>query len=335
MDTGAEVELTYCVVNTGQRELLLRCLDAIGRERETAPFASEVLVLDNASDDGSAEAARAHPQATEVIALQRRRGKAENDSALMQRARGRYCLLLNEDSELTAGATRTLHAALEERADAAAAAAALQRPDGRLAPSAWRFPGPGTALMGALFLHRWLTVQSAGVASGPVREVDWAQSSAMLVRRAAAEQVGWMDPQFFVYSDEVDFCRRLRDAGWAILHVPSAVAVHHEQLSGGAVPARRIVEFARNRDRYMRKHHSAGAARAVRWLTAWSYAIRAAAAMVLPGHRALRYWRHVIASLRPQRGEGVREAADAYNRSRTPPSSGATPTPDPGPGPGS
>ena len=79
----------------------------------------------------------------------------------------------------------------------------------------------------------------------------------------------------------------------AQLYVPDAVAIHHEQLSTAAVPERRIVEIARNRDRYMRKHHSPPAARAVRWLTAWTYALRALAALVLPGHDPRRYWRHV------------------------------------------
>ena len=77
------------------------------------------------------------------------------------------------------------------------------------------------------------------------------------MRTEAAREVGWFDPAFFVYSDEVDFCRRLRDAGWRTLYVPGAEAIHHEQLSTGAVPERRIVELSRNRDRYMRKHHSA------------------------------------------------------------------------------
>jgi N-acetylglucosaminyl-diphospho-decaprenol L-rhamnosyltransferase len=92
------------------------------------------------------------------------------------------------------------------------------------------------------------------------------------------------------------------------------VAVHHEQLSTDAIPERRIVELARNRDLYMRKHHSPAAARAVRWLTAWAYAVRAVAALLLPGHSARRYWRHVTATLAPARGEGLREAAAEYNR---------------------
>jgi N-acetylglucosaminyl-diphospho-decaprenol L-rhamnosyltransferase len=306
-----EIELSYCVVNTSQRELLLRGLDAIARERDGVPFATEVLVLDNGSRDGSARAAREHPAADETIALDERRGKSVNDSELLARARGRYALLLNEDSELQPGATLALWQALQERPQAACAGAQLLRPDGRAQACAWRFPTVATALAGALMLHRVYTVQSHGE---HVREVDWCQSSALLVRRDAAAQVDYLDPDFFVYSDEVDFARRLRDAGWHSVYVPQARAVHHEQLATGALPERRIVELARGRDLYMRKHHSAAGARAVRWLTAWSYALRALAAPALPGHDPRRYWRHVTATLHPDRGEGLREAAAEYNR---------------------
>jgi N-acetylglucosaminyl-diphospho-decaprenol L-rhamnosyltransferase len=307
----SEVELSFCVVNTEQRELLVRCLDAVAAERATLPFACEVLVLDNASRDGSAGAARHHPVTDTVIVTEERRGKGENDTALLRRASGRYCLLLNEDSELHPGAVLALHEALASHPRAAAAGAMLVRPDGVQQPSAWRFPPPRTALIGALFLHRRLTVQSTGTS---VREVDWAQSAALLIDRAAAAEIGWFDPAFFVYSDEVDFCKRLRAAGRTVLYVPDAVCAHHEQLSTGPIPERRIVELSRNRDRYMRKHHSPAAARSVRWLTAWTYGVRTVAAVVLPGHDPRRYWRHVRATLRPQRGEGLREAAYDHNR---------------------
>jgi len=315
--TASEIELSYCVVNTSQRDLLLRGLEAIAHERGRVPFATEVLVLDNGSRDGSARAASEHRAVDETIAVDQRRGKALNDSELLRRARGRYALLLNEDSELLAGATLALWRALEENSRAACAGARLLRPDGAEQASAWRFPTPLTALAGALFLHRLLTIQSRG---RHTRTVDWCQSAALLVRREAAAEVGYLDPDFFVYSDEVDFARRLRTAGWQSLYVPAAAAVHHEQLSTDSVPERRIVEMARNRDLYMRKHHSSASARAVRWLTAWSYALRALAALVLPGHAARRYWRHVTATLRPERGEGLREAAEEYNRAGALPS---------------
>lgn len=306
-----EIEVSFCVVNTSQREMLLKGLDAIAREREALPFATETIVLDNGSRDGSVEAARAHPAVDTVIAVGGRQGKARNDSELLKRSKGRYSLLLNEDSELLAGATQRLHDALQGDEGAALAGAALRRPDGRAQACAWRFPSASTALAGVLMLHRAFVVQSKGEKT---RRVDWCQSSALLVRRAAAEQVGYLDEDFFVYSDEVDFARRLREAGWTSLYVPSALAIHHEQLSTDSVPERRIVEFSRNRDLYMRKHHSALHAAAFRWLTAAAYGERALLAAALRGHSSRRYWRHVRATLRPSEGEGLREAAAAYNQ---------------------
>jgi N-acetylglucosaminyl-diphospho-decaprenol L-rhamnosyltransferase len=307
------VLVSYCVVNTNGRELLLACLRAI--ERATPPdLEHEILVLDNASDDGSAGAVSELGMDLRLIALERRAGKAANDSRLLQEARGEYCLLLNEDSELRPGAVAALLGALHTDRGAAAAGAQLLAPDGREVPCAWRLPSASTALAGALFLHRRATVESGG--SG-IRPVGWVQSSAMMVRREAAREVGWLDPQFFVYSDETDFCKRLEDAGWRILYVPSAQAVHHDQMAQDAAGAeRRIVEYHRNRDLYLRKHHGRLQAALLRPLLAWPYLLRALAATVLPGHSPRRYWLHARQALRPGRGEGIREAAEAYNRSR-------------------
>jgi hypothetical protein len=304
------IEISFCVVNTDGREMLRRGIAAVQVERAALGFETELLVLDNASDDGSEAAVRALGADLQLIALAERRGKALNDRELMERSRGRYCLLLNEDSELVPGASAALHAALEADPRAGCAVGVLRRADGVSQPSAWRFPGVGTAVAQALFLHRWLVVQSRGSA---VRRVDWGQSAALLVRRRAAEEVGWMDEEFFVYSDEVDFQKRLADAGWHTLYVPAAVAIHHEQLSTDALPARRIVELARGRDRYMRKHHGPLAAALVRWLVASSYLVRMLAALVLPAHDWRRYRADAAAALWPSRGEGLREAAAARN----------------------
>jgi N-acetylglucosaminyl-diphospho-decaprenol L-rhamnosyltransferase len=300
--------LSYCVVNTNGREYLLACLEAIERTHP-AGTEHEILVLDNASSDGSAGAVRARGGEIRLIALERRAGKAENDSTLMREASGHYCLLLNEDSELRPGAAAALIAALDADPRAAAATPRLIDSGGAPVPCAWRFPGVGTALAGGLFLHRWLTVQSKGTAT---RRVDWAQSSALLVRREAATGVGYMDPEFFVYYDECDFAKRLAEAGWHSLFVPAAEAVHHDQLSTDlAKGLPRIVEFHRNRDLYMRKHHGRGAALAVRALTAWAYAVRALAAAALPSQPASVYWTHARQALFPGRGESIRERASS------------------------
>ena len=308
------MELSFCVVNTNGGPLLARCLDAIER---TAPadVDYEVLVLDNASDDGSLDAVRGRA-GLKLIELGRRTGKSENDSTLLRAAQGTYCLLLNEDAELCDGAPKALLGALRANPRAAAAGAQLLAPDGTPQPCAWRLPTLATAAAGAVFLHRLATVQSGG---DSVREVGWMQSSALLVRRDAAAQVGWLDPDFFVYSDETDFQKRLHDAGWHVLYVPQARAVHHEQLSTDAVAAgRRITEFHRGRDLYMRKHHGAFQAALARVLNAIPYAIRA----LIPVRDHKRMALHASRALMPARGEGLREAAARFNEGDTVPAPG-------------
>src|SRR5512146_1153815 len=132
MVAGVPPALSYCVVNTNGRDDLLACLDAIERTHP-ADVEGEILLLDNASADGSAEAARAWDRGRaqeragtlRLIELERRAGKAENDSTLLREAKGRYCLLLNEDSELRPGAAGALVGALEADPRAAAAGAQL------------------------------------------------------------------------------------------------------------------------------------------------------------------------------------------------------------------
>ncbi|HNF84021.1 MAG TPA: glycosyltransferase [Solirubrobacterales bacterium] len=303
---ATEVDLSYCVVNNDGREYLMDCLAAI-EKFHPAGLESEVLVLDNASSDGSVEAVREQFPSAEVIALETKQGKAANDSLLLERARGRYCLLLNEDSELRAGAAGALAAALDAEPEAGAAGAQLFDGEGNAYACAWRFPGVESAFVGALFLHSRLTVESKGEET---RRVDWAQSSALMVRREAAREIGGLDPQFFVYYDECDFCKRLADAGWSTLYVPSAEAVHHNQLStdlSSGLP--RIVEFHRNRDLYMRKHHNRAAAFTVRLLTAWAYGLRTIASVFMPGAPTPVYRAHTRQALFPYRGESLADRA--------------------------
>jgi GT2 family glycosyltransferase len=304
------MDLSYCVVNTNGREHLLACLDAIERTRP-AGLEAEVLVLDNASDDDSADAVRER-EGVRLIALEQRTGKGENDSTLLREASGRYCLLLNEDAELQPGAVEALVEALDRDPRAASAGSQLLTSAGEPTACAWRLPGLGWALAAAVFLQRRYAVESTGERT---REVGWTQSSAMLVRREAAEQVGFLDPEFFVYSDETDFCKRLSDARWRILYVPAARAVHHDQLSTDPTAMRRrIVEFQRGRDRYLRKHCSPATRYLWRPLWAWFYGARALVAALRPGDDPERYLLHARQTLMPRRGQGVREAAEAYNR---------------------
>ena len=305
------VVVSFCVVNTAQRELLLRGLDAIGREVAALGEPCEVLVLDNASGDGSADAARAHPVVDEVIELPRRTGKAANDSTLLERARGEFALLLNEDSELIEGATRALLDALRGDAGAATAGGALLRPDGVAQASAWRFPSLGSALAQALLLHRSLVVQSSGDA---VRRVDWCQSAALLVRRSRRR------------------VRRLSGPGVLRLRrrsrLPEALARRGLLMRCGCPRRERSTTSSSRPARYRGGASSSCAATATATCASITarpspcWRVRSTRSLmrcghwrplVLPGHSAARYWAHVVATLAPGRGEGLREAAERPN----------------------
>ena len=302
------LELSYCIVNTNGRDYLLECLDSIARTHPEG-VEHEIVLLNNACDDGSVEATRERYPETRIFTRDDRAGVSENNSFVLRQARGRFCMLVDEDAVLFEGCVRALMDALEADPGAAVAGAQLYYPDGRGIGCAWRLPGLGYALAEAFFLTRWLAVQT-----GPrQRETGWVQSAAMLVRRDAAEEIGWYDEDFFVYYDEVDFQKRLHDAGWRILYVPAAEAVHNQQISTDRTAgARRVVEFQRMYDLYLRKHHSTPTRLVVRALTAWKYARRAAVAR-LRG-RDEDFWLNAKQALRPGRGAGMRERAADLNR---------------------
>ena len=241
-------------------------------------------MLDNGSRDGSAEAARAHADGRRDDRARARAAarRSTTPSCCGARAGATRCCSTRTPS-CCPGATLALWQALEERPAGGLrgrAAAAPRRHARRRARGA--FPRRSRRSPGALFLHRLLTVQSRGERT---REVDWCQSAALLVRREAAAQVGYLDPDFFVYSDEVDFARRLRDAGWhsavrARRRAPSTTSSSRPTRcrSGGSWSWRATATCT------CASTTPPAAARAVRWLTAWSYALRALAALALPGH---------------------------------------------------
>ena len=257
---GALIELSYCVVNTGGRDYLLDCLAAIERTHPEG-LEYEVLVLDNASGDGSAEAVREHHPDARLFALERREGKADNDSRLLKAAHGRYCLLLNEDSELRDGAAaraiggargryraprRPARSCSRARASPPPAPGACPTSPGRLPPPCSR----RTALRCRAQATR--CARSAGCSRAPC----W--SAGRPPRRSAGSTA--TSSSIRTRPTSAAGCS---DAGWRILFVPGAQAVHHDQLgTDSAAMRRRIVEFHRNRELYFRKHGMQ--------LTAWS-----------------------------------------------------------------
>jgi GT2 family glycosyltransferase len=304
--TGAAPDVSISLVNTNSRELLLACLESL------AGVEAEIVVLDNASEDGSADAVREGFPHVRLVEQRQRAGFGANHNTVIRATTGRYVYVLNEDTTSPDWGLERMVAHLDSNPRVAALAPRLEYPDGRLQDSAWRFPSPGVAALGLLTLSRAGVVQSGG---RETRDVDWAMAAALLVRREALDEVGLFDEGFFIYSEETDLCLRLRRAGWRTQYFPGVTVVHHESQFSAGIPERRINEMWRGRHRYWHKHHSRAGARAAALATGAQYALRG---LLRAKDRdfAARMRLHARDSL-GVRGPGLRELAEDWNRAHT------------------
>jgi N-acetylglucosaminyl-diphospho-decaprenol L-rhamnosyltransferase len=295
-------DLSVSIVNTNSRELLLACLETLrGAD-------AEIVVLDNASEDGSAEAVRERFPDARVIPQDFRAGFGANHNTVIRATSGRYVYVLNEDTTADDWAFGRIVAYLDAHPSVAVLGPRLVYPDGRLQDSAWRFPTPLVSALGLLTVGKVGVKQSRGDAP---RAVDWVMGAALVLRREAIEEVGLFDEEFFLYSEEVDLQFRLRQAGWEVHYFPEATVVHHESQFSAEIPERRINEMWRSRHRYWRKHHSATGARVAALATGAQYAVRAAV-----GPLARRDPRRMLLHARDAwrvSGPGLRELADEWN----------------------
>ena len=299
-------DLSVSIVNTGSRELLLACLASL------AGTDVEIVVLDNASEDGSAEAVRERFPDVRVIAQTHRAGFGANHNTVIRATTGRYVYVLNEDTTAGDWGFEALTEYLDDHPRVAALGPRIVYPDGRLQDSAWRFPTPLVSTVSLATLGRLGMTQSRG---DEPRAVDWVMGAAVVLRREALDEIGLFDESFFLYSEEVDLQARLHRAGWEVHYLPAVTVVHHESQFSADIPERRINEMWRSRHRYWRKHHSVAGARIAALATGAQYAARAAmspfAKPLDPGLRA-RMRLHAHDAWRVT-GPGLRELADEWN----------------------
>jgi GT2 family glycosyltransferase len=295
-------DLSVSIVNTNSRELLLACLETL---RGTD---AKLVVLDNASEDGSVAAVRERFPDVRVIAQEFRAGFGTNHNTVIRATEGRYVYVLNEDTTADDWGFARIVAYLDAHPRVAALGPRLVYPDGRLQDSAWRFPTPLVSTLGLLTVGKLGVTQSRGETA---HAVDWVTGAALVLRREALDEVGLFDEDFFLYSEEVDLQFRLRQAGWEVHYLPEVSVVHHESQFSAEIPERRINEMWRSRHRYWRKHHGVAGARVAALATGGQYALRSAVAPLARRSRR-RMLLHARDSWRVT-GPGLRELADEWN----------------------
>ena len=312
----ASPDLVVAIVNHSSREDTLACLESLAGDAERR-VSVRVVVLDNASNDGSVEAIRAAHPGVEVIAQDVRRGFGANQNAIIQATGSRYVLALNNDTLVAHGALDTLVSYLDEHPGVGAAGPRVLGPEGEPQLSAWTFPTVWNAAVHVLAGSR-----PAGLAPA---EVGYLSGCALMLRRSVLTQIGGFDEDYFMYAEEKDLCRRIHMAGYAVHLVPSASVVHLEARSSAGAPERRETEFWRSQRLYLRKHHSSAGALAIEAQTA-AQRLALAAVVALAGMLPARLRprdvepglvrelaRQARSSLRPPQGAGLRELADEHN----------------------
>jgi GT2 family glycosyltransferase len=291
------VDLSIIIVSWNVADLLLRCLASI----EASPVESmEIIVIDSASSDDTVTQVQQRFPDVKLIASDENIGFVAGNNEGLRRAQGRYLLLLNPDTEVIGDTLQQMVTYMDTNMDVGALGPHTLNSDGTHQSTRRRFPTRLTAFFESTWLqplapNRVLDhYYATDIVDDAIAPVDWVQGSALLLRRAVYEQIGGLDPRFVMYSEELDWCKRAKAAGWAITYLGSARIIHHGGSSSDQVVARRHIHFNTSKVQYFRKYHGGVFAAVLRGflllMNAWQLLLEGAKGIV--GHkRALRYAR--------------------------------------------
>ena len=258
------MDLSVVIVNWNTKDLLRGCLNSIYGDQPGVEF--EVLVVDNASTDGSPEIIRREFPQVRLFANQKNRGFAGGNNQAIPECHGRYVMLLNPDSVLKPDAIQILLDYLEDHPEAGVVGPRLINPDGSLQVSCYPKPTVLREFWRMFHLDALYPLSEyrmdAWRADQPKR-VDVLKGACLLVRQKVFEKVGLLDESYFVYSEEVDFSRRIRQAGWELVWVPGAQVVHYGAESTSQVALKMFLQLYQGKVLYFRKHHG--------WVAAHTY----------------------------------------------------------------
>jgi GT2 family glycosyltransferase len=221
----------------------------------------DVVVVDNASQDGSADLVRERfPQVT-LVANPDNRGFGAACNQGVRLTNSRYILFVNPDAEVRGESLAALVRFLDIRPRAAVAGGRLRYADGAFQHSSFRFPTLAQVFLDSFPLH-WRLQESRlngrypRAWDGAAFPIDFPLGAFFAVRRTAADDVGLFDEGYFMYVEEVDWCYRFKRAGWEVWHCPDALAVHHGGRSTAQRPAEMRRSLRRSRWRFYRKYYS-------------------------------------------------------------------------------
>lgn len=249
------MDISIIIVNWNTRDLLQNCLESI--YKTISDISYEIIVVDNASHDGSVTMVQERFPLVKVIQNDINRGFGAANNQAMRIMKGRYALLLNSDTILKENAVKALFAFMETHPDAAMACGQLLNVDGSKQHSIANFPNLLTLITNIPVLEYLFPKQYPSKRyhyEKPI-EVDSGLGACLLVRKRAIEEVGLFDERYFFFFEETDWAYQMKTAGWQVFHVPTAYIYHLQgQSIGNDVRSR--IEFYRSRYQFFRKWKS-------------------------------------------------------------------------------
>ncbi len=256
--------LSITIVNFNKGSFLLACLDSL--YKTAGDISLEVIVVDNNSSDGTGEILPTLYPGVRLILNSANLGFARATNQALALARGSFILLLNPDTVVMEGALQTLVDFLKANPGVGAVGPQMVGPDGAIQLSCRRFPGYSTALFGHYsLLTRWFPRNRfsrryllSDWDHAETREVDWISGACLMTRREVLERVGFLDEQFFLFNEDVDWCKRVREAGWKVVYLPAARVVHYIGASKDKIPSALVIARHRGMVHYYLKHLSRG-----------------------------------------------------------------------------
>lgn len=254
---AAPPDLSVILVSWNTRDLLLACIDSLAAS--IGALSADIWVVDNGSTDGSVDAVRSRFPAVRVLVNEHNPGFAAANNQAMRASNGRYALLLNSDTIVCPRAIERLVRFADAHPRAGIVGGLLLNSDGSFQYSFSDFPSLASELLSATGLGERLFHRSfpsySPRQSRAARQVDVIPGACMLARRAAFEQIGLMDEGYFMYSEEPDWCLRMRRAGWEAWYLPEARIIHYGGQSTGQVRHAMVQALYRSKVRFFQKHY--------------------------------------------------------------------------------
>jgi GT2 family glycosyltransferase len=254
-------EIAIIIVNWNQKDMTLHCLETVFANAPACSY--EVVLVDNGSSDGSVDAMRRRFPDLRILENVANVGLAKANNRAMKETDSEFILLMNNDTVVKPGCIETLHAFIKEHPDAGIAGAKMFYGDGALQYSCFDFPGIINALWEALGLASLFpcsrvfgSYEMSWWDHAEPRQVDWVSTACYIARRAAFEKVEFIDPAYFVYSDDVDMGFKMRRTGYKVYYVPAAQIVHLSGRNVGHVSARKTMESTASLRYTIKKNHS-------------------------------------------------------------------------------